>query len=131
MYLGVEFLTCHILLHIKAVPNVIGNLFCTPIFKNPRKTGVSIRYAYIVYKLCLSCNRIFSYRKNEKQAFNGLFKVICIQIKLIYKTFFHNNNWFYLNHLISPYFHQFSAVVQIMHFFGAFWEKLAADLMLI
>ena len=40
------------------------------------------------------------------------------------KTFVHFN----ASTFLAPYFHQFSAVTQFKHFFGAIWHKYALNL---
>ena len=76
--MGVDYLPFDILLNAKS-EKVIGNTFCTPIiFKNPLKTCFFIK-KYTFYNLRrvrFDCNIYFLF---EKQAFNGLLKVIGIQ----------------------------------------------------
>ena len=67
------------MLHAKAVLKEIGNWFCTLIiFKNPLKIGFSIKN--ILLTICAGWIPIvIGYFLFEKQAFNGLRKVIGLQ----------------------------------------------------
>ena len=82
MFVGEEFLAFNVLLHTKSRQQVIGNWFCTTIiFKNPLKTGFSIRNIPIT--ICVVRVWIVTgYFLFEKQTFDGLLKIIGIQISL-------------------------------------------------
>ena len=64
-----------ILLHAKSEKKKLSNWICTPIiFKNPIKT------CFYIKKFMSGAFGLYIYFLFEKQAFNGLLKVIDIQI---------------------------------------------------
>ena len=74
--MGVEFLT---LLYTKSLQKIIDNYFCASIiFKNSLKTGFNKKFTFTI---CVGrVWVIIGYFLLEKQTFNGLLKVIGIQI---------------------------------------------------
>ena len=49
---GVECIAFNVLMHTKSEQKVIGNCFCAPLnFKNPLKTGFSIRNIHLQFVL--------------------------------------------------------------------------------